>query len=70
MMMTQKEAPSAENVSPEWHDKIMHTWLDLGNRLMGSDCPSGYFEPPQGFYVRAYPNQPRQNGFFTLSQKQ
>ncbi len=31
-MMTHKEAPSVENVSPEWHDKIMHACLDLGDR--------------------------------------
>jgi PhnB protein len=61
MMMTHKEAPSAENVSPEWQDKIMHACLDLGageaspsgkRLLMGSDCPPGYFEAPQGFYVQ------------------
>ncbi|MBD1865664.1 MULTISPECIES: VOC family protein [Trichocoleus] len=53
MMMTHKEAPSADNVSLEWHDKIMHACLELKDRLlMGSDCPPGYFEPPQGFYVQ------------------
>ncbi|MBD2309103.1 VOC family protein [Chroococcidiopsis sp. FACHB-1243] len=53
MMMTHGEAPSAEHVSPKWHDKIMHACLDLGDRLlMGSDSPSGYFEAPQGFYVQ------------------
>jgi PhnB protein len=59
MMMTHKEAPSAENVSPEWHDKIMHACLELENRLlMGSDCPPGYFEPPQGFYVQVSVSDP------------
>lgn len=67
MMMTHKEAPSAENVPPEWHDKIMHACLELGvggaspaeNRLlMGSDCPPGYFEPPQGFYVQVSVSKP------------
>lgn len=51
-MLTHRDAPSAEHVSPEWHDKIMHVCLDLGDRLlMGSDSPSEYFETPQGFYV-------------------
>lgn len=51
--MTHQEAPSAENVSSDWQDKIMHVCLDLGERLlMGSDCPPGYFESPQGFYVQ------------------
>jgi PhnB protein len=53
MMMTHKEAPSVEHVSAEWHDRIMHVCLDLGERLlMGSDSPPGYFEIPQGFYVQ------------------
>lgn len=31
----------------------MHACLDLGDRLLlGSDCPPGYFEKPQGFYVQ------------------
>ncbi|MGV0028281.1 VOC family protein [Phormidesmis priestleyi] len=70
MMMTHKEAPSAEQVSAEWHDKIMHVCLDLGgssgvalgaNRLlMGSDSPSGYFETPQGFYVQISVDEPAQ----------
>jgi len=58
-MLTHKEAPSAEHVSAEWHDKIMHVCLDLGNRLiMGSDCPPGYFETPQGFYVQVSMDEP------------
>ncbi|WP_238393313.1 hypothetical protein [Myxacorys almedinensis] len=53
MMMAHKEAPSAETVSPEWQDKIMHACLELDDcLLMGSDCPPGYFETPQGFYVQ------------------
>jgi PhnB protein len=61
MMMTHKEAPSAEHVPAEWHDKIMHACLDLGvggaspseNRLlMGSDSPPESFETTQGFYVQ------------------
>ncbi|WP_292708280.1 MULTISPECIES: hypothetical protein [unclassified Nostoc] len=32
------DAPSAEYVPAQWHDKIMHVCLDLGDRLlMGSD---------------------------------
>jgi uncharacterized glyoxalase superfamily protein PhnB len=66
MMMTHKEAPSVENISPEWQDTIMHACLDLGDRLlMGSDCPPGYFEAPQGFYVQiVFLKSLRQNGFF------
>lgn len=53
MMMTHKEAPSVEDVPPELYDKIMHACLELEARLlMGFDCPPGYFETPQGFYVQ------------------
>ncbi|MBE9178020.1 VOC family protein [Oculatella sp. LEGE 06141] len=61
MMMTHKEAPSAEHIPPEWQDKMMHACLELSvggaassenHLLMGSDSPPGYFETPQGFYVQ------------------
>ena len=53
MMMPHREAPSADQIPPEWQDKIMHACLDLGDRLlMGSDSPPGYFAAPQGFYVQ------------------
>lgn len=59
MMMTHKEAPSVEQVPPEWHDKIMHACLDLGDRLlMGSDSPSEHFEAPQGFSVQLSIDEP------------
>ncbi|MGG6294862.1 VOC family protein [Leptolyngbya sp. AN02str] len=67
MMMTHAEAPSADEVSPEWHNKIMHACLELdgggtspseSRLLMGSDCPPGYFEPPQGFYVQVSVPEP------------
>lgn len=58
-MLTHKEAPSAEQVSPEWYDKIMHVCLDLGDRLlMGSDSPPEYFETPQGFYMQISVEEP------------
>ncbi len=53
MMLTHGDAPSAEHVPPEWHNKIMHARLELGDRvLMGSDSPPGYFEEASGFYVQ------------------
>ena len=59
MMMTHKEAPSAEHIPAEWQDKIMHVCLDLGDQLlMGSDCPPGYFEAPQGFSVQLSIDKP------------
>ncbi|MGV0028159.1 VOC family protein [Phormidesmis priestleyi] len=59
MLMTHKDAPSAENVPAGWHDKIMHVCLHLGDcLLMGSDSPSGYFETPQDFYVQISVDEP------------
>ena len=53
MMLTHKAAPSAEHVPSEWHDKIMHARLEVGDRvLMGSDSPPEYFEETKGFYVQ------------------
>lgn len=60
-MMTHREAPSAEHVPVEWHDKIMHACLDLGDRLlMGSDSPDEHFETPQGFYVQVSIESPEE----------
>lgn len=53
-MMTHGESPSsmADQMPPEWHNKILHVSLMIGNQeLMGSDCPPGYYEEPKGFSV-------------------
>jgi len=58
-MMTHQDAPSAKHVPAEWHDKIMHVCLDLGDRLlMGSDSPPGYFETPQSFSMQISVDEP------------
>ena len=37
---------------PEWHHKILHATLKVGdNILMGSDTPPDEYEKPKGFYV-------------------
>jgi PhnB protein len=52
MMFTYGEAPEAEHASPDWHGKIMHARLTLGDKaLMGSDAPRDRFERPKGFHV-------------------
>lgn len=44
--------PAAEHVPPEWHSKIMHAYLVVGDReLMGSDAPPSMYETPSGFSV-------------------
>jgi PhnB protein len=44
--------PAENHVPPEWHDKIMHASLTVGDQvLMGSDAPPDRFEKPKGFSV-------------------
>jgi len=58
-MMTYRDSPVPEQVSSEWHDKIIHVCLDLGDQLlMGSDSPYEHCEAPQGFYVQLSINEP------------
>lgn len=53
MMLTHRDAPSAEHVAADWHDKIMHARLELGDRvLMGSDHPPEHFHTMSGFCVQ------------------
>jgi len=41
-----------EHVSPEWHNKIIHARLVVGDRvLMGSDSPPEYYEEPKSFSI-------------------
>ncbi|WP_336485914.1 VOC family protein [Methylobacterium nigriterrae] len=52
-MLKHAGTPSACHVPPEWHDKIMHACLELGDRkLMGSDAPPGRGKPMGGFCVQ------------------
>jgi PhnB protein len=51
-MMTHGESPMAQQVPPEWHDRIMHARLIFdGQVLMGADAPPQYYKQPQGFSV-------------------
>ncbi|HEY8187424.1 MAG TPA: VOC family protein [Pyrinomonadaceae bacterium] len=51
-MMTWGESPMADHVPAEWRDKIIHTYLIVGDgALLGSDAPPDRFEKPQGFAV-------------------
>jgi len=53
MMLNHGAAPSAEHIPVDWHDKIMHARLEIGDHvLMASDSPPEYFQPTQGFYVQ------------------
>jgi PhnB protein len=42
----------AQQVSPEWRNKIMHVTMKIGDQvLMGMDAPPDRFHKPQGFHV-------------------
>jgi PhnB protein len=52
VMMTHGESPIAGEVSPEWHDRILHARLAIGDQvLLASDSPPEYYEKPQGLHV-------------------
>jgi PhnB protein len=52
MMMTHGDSPMAEQVPPDWRNKIMHARLALSDKvLMGSDAPPDRYEQPKGFSV-------------------
>ena len=51
-MLTWGQSPLAEQVSPEWREKICHASLLIqGNELAGTDVPAGNFQAPQGFQL-------------------
>jgi PhnB protein len=70
-MTTYGESPMAEQTSPEMLNHVMHAHFVLdGTDLMGSDCPPGYFQQPQGFHVSLQLNNPgeAERIFKTLSE--
>jgi PhnB protein len=51
-MLTHGASPIAGEVPSQWHDRIMHARLVLGNQvLMGSDSPPEHYVKPEGVYV-------------------
>ena len=59
MSMTHGESPAKDFVSADWHDKIMHVRLDVGDQiLMGSDAPPEHYQKPQGMVVSAHRRGP------------
>ncbi|HEV2131294.1 MAG TPA: VOC family protein [Longimicrobiaceae bacterium] len=60
-MMTHGESPIANEVPPEWHPRILHASLRLGDALlMASDAPPDRYQPPQGNYVSLLVEEPRE----------
>jgi PhnB protein len=59
MMMTHGDSPMAEQVPPEWRNKVMHVRLALSDKvLMGSDAPPDRYEQPKGFSVSVGVDKP------------
>ena len=51
-VQTHGDSPIAEHVPPEWHDRILHARLVVGDAvLMGSDTPPNEEAKPQGMAV-------------------
>lgn len=51
-MMTWGNSPMADQVPLEWHDRIIHTTLLVGEAaLLGCDVPPDRYEKPTGFSV-------------------
>ena len=51
-MLTWGNSPMAAEVPPEWHDKICHATLTLGeDALSGVDIPSAQYQRPASFQL-------------------
>jgi PhnB protein len=51
-MLTYGRSPMADHVPPEWHEKILHATLAVGESIVyAADAPPDRYKPPQGFHV-------------------
>ena len=51
-LMTHAGSPIANEVPPEWGERVMHARLVVGDQvLLASDAPPGQYVPAQGMYV-------------------
>ena len=58
-LMPFRGSPMAEDVPPDWQDKIMHACLALEDQMvMGSDGIPGHHRPPAGFAVSLHMADP------------
>ena len=61
-MLTYGDSPLAGQVPPEWHGKIVHATLILGDRVLSRvDLLPEDYERPQGFYVLLHPSDPAES---------
>jgi PhnB protein len=53
------DTPAKEFVPADWHSKVMHSEVSVGNTmLMGSDAPADRYQPMGGFSVSVQVPQP------------
>ncbi|MGH7474920.1 MAG: VOC family protein [Longimicrobiales bacterium] len=58
-MITHGESPIADQVPPEWHERILHAYLVAGDAvLMASDSPPDRYVQPQGLWVSLQVDDP------------
>ena len=51
-LLSYGESPTASQVEPQWHDRIVHAALQLDEaELTGADVLPQHYLKPQGFYV-------------------
>jgi PhnB protein len=51
-MQTHGESPMKDQVSSDWHNRVIHATLTVGNwTLMASDAPPEMYTPAQGLWV-------------------
>lgn len=52
-MTTYADSPMANQVPPEWRNKILHASLKMGDEivLMGADAPPDRYQEPKGFAI-------------------
>jgi PhnB protein len=59
IMQTHGDSPMKDQTPLEWHDKILHASMTVGNGvLMGSDMPPGEVNTVQGIWVSLNVDQP------------
>ena len=59
MMMTHGDSPIAAEVPANWHDKILHATMIVGETaLMGADVPPDRYKAPSGFSITIQLNDP------------
>jgi len=58
-MIPHAGTPAEEHVPAEWHDKIMHARMTVGDTvLMASDSPPEHYKEPKGFSVALHIKDP------------